>query len=92
METKMETIKVIGRTSAAGKYYYQTAIHEEGNEQGRFIPVYLKKGLEKLNYKSFEKKVDKRGQVYDLYEIEKSHVFFPIDEKTNQVEKAMIVK
>lgn len=73
----METIKIIGRISQAGKEYFQTAIREEGKEDSTFIPVFLKKGVEKLNFISKEKKVDKRGEVYVLYEVDKKNVFFP---------------
>lgn len=88
----METIKVIGRISQKGTEYLQTAVHGENDGEGRFIPVYLKKTVDKLNYISMEKKVDKRGQVYLLYEIDKKNVFFPVDENTNKVEKAIITK
>lgn len=88
----METVKVIGRISKEGKEYLQTAIKIEGQEESKFIPVFLKKGLEKLNYESKENKVDKRGQVYTLYTFDKKNVFFPIDEKTNQIERAIITK
>lgn len=73
----METIKLIGRISKKGNEYLQTAIHVEGQEESEFIPVFLKKGVEKLNYTSKENKVDKRGVVYTLYEVDKKNVFFP---------------
>lgn len=77
----METVKLIGRISKAGKEYLQTAINVEGQEDNEFIPVFLKKGLEKLNFISQEKKVDKRGVVYTLYEVDKKNVFFPEPEE-----------
>lgn len=76
-DKKMETVKIIGRISKQGNEYWQTAIKVEGKEESEFIPVFLKKGVEKLNYISMEKKVDKRGVVYTLYEIDKKNVFFP---------------
>lgn len=87
----METIKIIGRISKKGNEYWQTAIQVEGKEESEFIPVFLKKGVEKLNYKSMEKKVDKRGVVYTLYEIERKNVFFPTEED-GTIKKAMIMK
>lgn len=88
----METVKLIGRISKKGNEYWQTAIPVEGSEESKFIPVFLKKGIEKLNYVSQEKKVDKRGVVYTLYEVEKKNVFFPVDETTGLVERAIITK
>lgn len=88
----METIKLIGRISKAGNEYWQTTVKDEGAEESRFIPVFLKKGIEKLNFISQEKKVDKRGVVYTLYEVEKKNVFFPVDETTGLVERAIITK
>lgn len=77
----METIKLIGRISKKGNEYLQTAINVEGQEENEFIPVFFKKGVEKLNYISKENKVDKRGIVYTLYEVEKKNVFFPAPEE-----------
>ena len=90
-EIKMETVKLIGRISKAGNEYWQTAIKVEGQEESKFIPVFLKKGVEKLNYISKEKKVDKRGVVYTLYEVDKKNVFMPVEED-GQIEKAIITK
>lgn len=87
----METIKIIGRISKKGNEYWQTAIQVEGKEESEFIPVFLKKGVEKLNYKSMEKKVDKRGVVYTLYEIERKNVFFPTEED-GTIKKAVVMK
>ena len=70
-------MKLIGRISKQGKEYLQTAIREEGNQESTFIPVFLKKGLEKFSYKSKENKVDKAGNVYTLYEVEDKNVFIP---------------
>lgn len=86
-----EIVKVIGRVSKAGKEYYQTAIRVEGQEQSEFIPVYLKKGVERLNYISKENKVDRRGVVFTLYEIDAKNVFFPEDED-GTITKAIITK
>ncbi len=88
----METVKLIGRISKKGNEYWQTAIPVEGSEDNKFIPVFLKKGVEKLNFISQEKKVDKRGVVYTLYEVDKKNVFFPKDEETGLVERAIITK
>lgn len=90
-EIKNEIVKIIGRISKKGVEYFQTAIKVEGQEQSDFIPVYLKKGVEKLNYKSMEKKVDKRGVVYTLYEIPAKNVYMPANED-GTVDKAIIMK
>ncbi len=90
-EIKNEIVKIIGRISKKGVEYFQTAIKVEGQEQSDFIPVYLKKGVEKLNYKSMEKKVDKRGVVYTLYEIDARNVYMPVDEN-DKITKAIITK
>lgn len=87
----METIKLIGRISKKGNEYLQTAIKVEGQEENKFIPVFLKKGIETLHYNSMEKKVDKRGVVYTLYEVDKKNVFFPVEED-GTVSKAIITK
>ena len=89
---KKEIIKIIGRISKAGKEYLQTAIQIEGKEDNKFIPVFLKKGVEKLNYNTKENKVDKRGVVYTLYEVPAKNVFMPINEETKEIEKAIIVR
>ena len=88
----METVKLIGRISTAGKEYLQTAINVEGQEENEFIPVFLKKGLEKLNFISQEKKVDKRGVVYTLYEVDKKNVFFPEPEEIKNDDGTITVK
>lgn len=88
----METIKIIGRISKGGKEYYQTAINVEGQENNEFIPVFLKKGLEKLNFEKSENKVDKRGEKYTLYEVDKRNVFMPIDEVAKKVVRAIVVR
>ena len=62
-EIKNEIVKVIGRISKKGNEYYQTAINVEGEQENKFIPVFLKKGVEKLNFTSMERKIDKRGVV-----------------------------
>lgn len=90
-EIKNEIVKIIGRISKKGVEYFQTAIKVEGQEQSDFIPVYLKKGVERLNYKSMEKKVDKRGVVYTLYEIDARNVYMPADEN-GKITKAIITK
>lgn len=90
-EIKNEIVKIIGRISKKGVEYFQTAIKVEGQEDGVFIPVFLKKGVEKLNYKSMEKKVDKRGVVYTLYEIPAKNVYMPANED-GTVDKAIIMK
>lgn len=87
----METVKIIGRISKKGVEYWQTAIKVEGQEESKFIPVFLKKGVEKLNFVSKENKVDKRGVVYTLYEIDKRNVFMPVDDN-GQIERAIITK
>lgn len=88
----METIKIIGRISKGGKEYYQTAINVEGQDNNEFIPVFLKKGLEKLNFEKSENKVDKRGEKYTLYEVDKRNVFMPIDEVAKKVVRAIVVR
>lgn len=85
-------MKIIGRISKAGKEYWQTAIKVEGQDESKFIPVFLKKGIEKLNFKTKETKTDKRGVVYYLYEVEDKAVYMPLDEETKQVERAIITK
>lgn len=85
-------MKVIGRISKKGEEYFQTAIKVEGQEESKFIPVFLKKGIEKLNYQSVEKKVDSRGVVYNLYTVEDKNVFMPLDEETKEIKKAIITK
>lgn len=90
-EIKEDIVKVIGRISKAGNEYFQTAIHDEGDEQGTFIPVFLKKGVEKLNYKSKEVKKDKNNVVYSLYEIEARNVFMPLD-KDGKCTKAIVTR
>ena len=91
-ETKKD-ILVIGRISKAGKEYYQTALNLEGyTDEEKFVPVFLKKGVEKLNYKSMEKKVDKRGVVYTLYTIDQRNVFMPKDETDGKIKKAIVTK
>ena len=87
----METVKLIGRISKKGNEYWQTAIKIDGKEESEFIPVFLKKGVEKLNYNSVEKKVDKRGVVYSLYEVDKKNVFFPIEED-GTIQRAIVTK
>lgn len=87
----METVKIIGRISKKGIEYWQTAIKVEGQEESKFIPVFLKKGVEKLNYNSKETKVDKRGVVYTLYELDKANVFFPAEED-GTISKAIVMK
>ena len=87
----METVKLIGRISKKGVEYWQTAIKVEGQEESKFIPVFLKKGVEKLNYVSKENKVDKRGVVYTLYEVDKRNVFMPVDDN-GVIERAIITK
>lgn len=84
-------MNIIGRISKQGKEYWQTAIKEEGKEESTFIPVFLKKGITTLNYKSMEKKVDKRGVVYTLYEIEDKNVFMP-KEEDGTIKKAIITR
>ena len=69
-------MKLIGRISLKGNKYYQTALNKE-NEQTEWIPVYIKKGLEKFEIVSQERKVDKNGQVYELIEVPDKNVFKP---------------
>lgn len=88
---EIKTMKIIGRISKKGNEYFQTAIKDEGAEESRFIPVFLKKGVEKLNYISKETKVDKRGVVYTLYDVEKKNCFMPVEE-SGKIEKVVITK
>lgn len=77
-------MKIIGRISAKGNVYYQTAIKEEGKEESTFVPVFVKKALEgKFEFTSKERKVDKRGVVYDLFEIPDKNAFKTTDEEGN---------
>lgn len=90
-ENKKEIVKIIGRISKAGKEYLQTAIMEEGKTESKFIPVFFKKGVKKLNYKTMERKVDKRGVAYTLYEVNGYNVFFP-KEEDGSIKKAIITR
>lgn len=90
-EMKKEIVKVIGRISKKGNEYFQTAINVEGREENEFIPVFLKKGVEKLSYISMENKIDKRGVVYTLYEVPARNVFFP-KEENGKVLKAIVTR
>lgn len=90
-EIKKEIVKVIGRISKKGNEYFQTAINVEGREENEFIPVFLKKGVEKLSYISMENKTDKRGVVYTLYEVPARNVFFP-KEENGKVLKAIVTR
>lgn len=85
-------MRIVGRISAKGTEYFKTALRREGEEQDAWIPVYLKKGVEKLNYQSVEKKVDSLGKVYNLYIVEDRNVFLPVDENTNKIEKAIVLR
>ena len=87
-----EIVKIIGRISKAGKEYFQTAIPVEGQEENKFIPVFFKHGVEKLNYKTMERKVDKRGVAYTLYELDAKNVYFPLEDDGQTIEKAIIMK
>lgn len=91
MSKDIETVKIIGRISKNGKEYWQTAIKVEGQEQSEFIAVYLKKGVDRLNYLSKENKVDKRGNVYTLYEVNARNVYMPED-SNGKITKAIITK
>lgn len=88
----MDTVKVIGRISAKGTNYFQTAVKVEGEEKDVFIPVYLKKGLDKMNYISIEKKIDKNGKIYDLYTFDAKHVFFPEPEEVKHEDGTVELK
>ena len=90
-EIRNEIVKVIGRISKKGNEYYQTAINVEGEQDNKFIPVFLKKGVEKLNFTSMERKIDKRGVVYTLYEIPARNVFFP-KEENGEIAKAIVTR
>ena len=90
-EIKKEIVKVIGRISKKGNEYFQTAIKVEGREENEFIPVFLKKGVEKLRYDSMEYKIDKRGVVYTVYEVPARNVFFP-KEENGKVLKAIVTR
>ena len=88
-EIKNEIVKVIGRISKKGNEYFQTAINVEGEQENKFIPVFLKKGVEKLKLTSMERKVDKRGVVYTKNEVHDSNVFLPKEEK-GEIAKAIV--
>lgn len=85
-------MKIIGRISKSGKEYWQTAIKVEGQEQSEFIPVFLKKGLEKLNFTSKETKKDKNNVVYYLYDVDDTNVFLPPVDEKNPIKRAIITK
>ena len=89
---EIKTMKIIGRISKKGNEYFQTAIKDEGAEESRFIPVFLKKGVEKLNYISKETKVDKRGVVYTLYSVDKKNCFMQVESESGKIEKVVITK
>lgn len=89
---EIKTMKIIGRISKKGNEYFQTAIKDEGEAESRFIPVFLKKGVEKLNYISKETKVDKRGVVYTLYNVDIMNCFMPVEPESGKVEKVVITK
>ena len=89
---EIKTMKIIGRISKKGNEYFQTAIKDEGAEESRFIPVFLKKGVEKLNYISKETKVDKRGVVYTLYSVDQKNCFMPVESESGKIEKVVITK
>lgn len=88
----METVKIIGRISKAGKEYLQTAIKLEGKEESEFIPVFLKKGVEKLNFETSEKKFDKRGVAYTLYSVNAKNVFFPEPKDETDTRRAIVTR
>lgn len=73
-------MKLIGRVSQEGKKYYQAAINKEG-EETKFIPVFVKKGLDKFEVTYLENKVDKRGRAYELIEVPDKNVFKPEPDK-----------
>lgn len=85
-------MKIIGRISKNGKEYWQTAIKEEGKEESTFIPVFLKKGVEKINFSSKETKKDKNNVVYYLYEVDDKNVFIPPVDEQNPLKRAIITK
>lgn len=88
-EIKKDIVKVIGRISKEGKEYFQTALNNGADSE--FIPVFLKKGVEKLNYKSMERKVDKRGVTYVLYDVPAKNVYMPADED-GKITKAIVTR
>ena len=69
-------MKLIGRISAKGNKYYQTAVNVEG-EETKWLPVFLKKGVTNFEKISLEKKVDKNGVVYELIEVPDKNAFRP---------------
>lgn len=83
-------MKIIGRISKKGNKYYQTAVNKEG-EETKWISVFLKKGLENFEMISLEKKVDKKGVMYELIEIPDKNVFKPAPDETG-FEKYIITK
>ena len=85
-------MKIIGRISKTGKEYWQTAIRKEGEKEDTWIPVFLKKGVEKLNFKTMERKLDKRGVAYTLYEVEDKNCFMPPVKDEKDIQKVIITK
>jgi hypothetical protein len=86
-------MKIIGRISKKGNEYFQTAFNKEGEDHGEWVPVFIKKELDgKLNYTSVENKVDKRGVVYKLYDVEDKHCWIIEKPDGTGVEKVVITK
>lgn len=77
-------VRIIGRISKKGVEYYQHALNED--EGTVWIPVFLKKGVEKLNFETKEKKVDSRGEVYTLYNVKLKNVFFPVEAEDAEIQ------
>ena len=88
-------MKLIGRVSAKGNTYYQTAkrvTKEDGTEETVWYPVFLKKSLDgKFDTISREKKVDSRGIVYELIEIADSHVFEAVEDAEDGTKKTKYI-
>ena len=85
-------MKIIGRISKTGKEYWQTTIREEGKTEDTWIPVFPKKGVEKLNFKTMERKLDKRGVAYTLYEVEDKNCYMPPVKDEKDIKKVIITK
>lgn len=100
-EYEWPTIRIIGRFSKGSeekpsREYYQTSFDDGiaetfDGEPTNFVPVFLKKGVEKLNFDAVEVKLDKANQAYKLYTLNAKNVFIPLNEK-GKVTKVIVMK
>ena len=83
----METIKIIKRISKDGKEYFQIAENLENETVWK--PVFISKKLRDKKFETIsnERKVDKKGNVYEVLEIEKKNLFKVPEENTYIITK-----